>query len=147
MSGLLLDTCAVIWSGSNRLPREVVERVDASAARGEVYYSPVSAWEIGLLGRSRRDGPRLRFDPNPVAWFNAFRSAPGLREIPLSADIALAAALLSGDIHTDPADRFLIATALAHNLPLLTSDRRLIDYGAQGILDVIAYRPEPDAPA
>ena len=144
MTGVLLDTCAVIWIGSNRLPQEVTARVDASAAVDEVYYSAISAWEIGLLGRSRRTGPRLRFDPDPAAWFKTFRSAPGLREIPLSAEIALAAALLPSDVHADPADRFLIATALARNLPLLTSDRRLIDYGAQGILDVIACRPESD---
>ena len=86
----------------------------------------------------------MRLDPDPVTWFERFCSAPGLREIPLSASIAMAAALLPGDVHADPADRFLIATARDHRLPLLTSDRRIIDYAAQGFLDVIACRPEPD---
>ena len=144
MTGLLLDTCAVIWLASSRLPAEATSIVDACAASGEVYYSAISAWEIGLLGRARKEGPRMRFDPDPALWFERFRSAPGLREIQLSADIALAASLLPGDIHADPADRFLIATARLRGIPLLTSDRRIIDYAAQGMLDVIACRPEPD---
>ena len=86
----------------------------------------------------------MRFEPEPATWFERFRSAPGIREIPLSASIALAAALLPSDIHADPADRFLIATARDRKIPLLTSDRRIIECAAQGILEVIACRPEPD---
>jgi PIN domain nuclease of toxin-antitoxin system len=77
-----------------------------------------------------------------VQWVDRFRMAPGLREIAMSADIALAAAMLPSDVHGDPADRFLIATARLMGIPLLTSDRRVIDYAGQGILDVIAYSPE-----
>ena len=67
-----------------------------------------------------------------------------MMEIRLSADIAIAAAMLPSEIHNDPADRFLIATARNRGIPLVTSDRRIIDYAAQGFLDVIACRPEPD---
>ena len=144
MSGALLDTCAVIWFARKRLPASVAVTVAAHAATSELYYSSISAWEVGLLGRPRRDGPRVRFDPDPVTWFERFRSAPGLREVRLSTEIALAAAQLPDTIHNDPADRFLIATARRRGIPLVTSDRRIIDYAAQGFLDVIACRPEPD---
>lgn len=142
MSALLLDTCTVIWLAMNRLPPPMTARIDEAAARGEVYYSAISAWEIGLLGRPRKDGPRLRFEPDPVVWFERFRMGPGLREIELSASIALAASLLPVEIHSDPADRVLIATARDRGIPLLTNDRRIIDYAAQGLLDVIACCPE-----
>jgi PIN domain nuclease of toxin-antitoxin system len=144
MSGVLLDTCAVIWFAEGRLPPDVVAAIDGAVSAGEVFYSSISAWEIAMLGRPRREGPRIRFDPDPAAWFERFRAGPGLREARLSSDIALAAALLPGEVHADPADRFLIATARLRGIPLVTADRRIIGYAAQGILDVMTCRPQTD---
>ena len=141
MSGVLLDTCAVIWFAEGRLPQSAVATLRPFVDANEVFYSPISAWEIGVLGRPRPHGPRLRFDPNPTAWFNKFRVGPGLREARLSCEVALAASLLPAGIHLDPADRFLIAEAQQRGIPLVTSDRRIIGYAAQGVLDVIECRP------
>jgi PIN domain nuclease of toxin-antitoxin system len=38
----------------------------------------------------------------------------------------------------DPADRLLIATARDLGVPLVTRDRRILDYAAQGHVDAIA---------
>ena len=86
----------------------------------------------------------MRFDPDPEAWFERVRVPPALIEMPLSADVAIAAAMLPTEVHADPADRFLIATARLRGLALVTGDRRIIDLGLQGILDVIACRPDPE---
>jgi PIN domain nuclease of toxin-antitoxin system len=43
--------------------------------------------------------------------------------------IAITAAELP-DLHGDPADRFIIATALAHNATLITADRQLLAWSA-----------------
>ena len=86
------------------------------------------------------------FDSGPEAWFDQFRRGPGIRELRLSPDIAMASALLPPEVHSDPADRFLIATARRCQVPLMTGDRRIIGYAAGGILDVIACRPEPRDP-
>ena len=142
MTGVLLDTCAVIWYAEGRLPPRIVARLQDCVTAGTVFFSPISAWEIGTLGRPRRDGPRIRFDPNPAAWFHRFRTGPGLQEARLSATIAMEAALLPGDPHADPADRMLIATARHRGIPLVTSDRRIIAYAAQGFLEVLPCQPE-----
>ena len=97
-----------------------------------------------MLGRPRRDGPRVRFDPNPAVWFKRFSAGPGLREARLSSEVALAASELPATIHLDPADRFLIAEAQHRGIPSVTSDRRIIGYAAQGVLDVIACHPLSD---
>ena len=34
-------------------------------------------------------------------------------------------------LHKDPADRFIIATAMAENLPVVTSDSRFSQYGVK----------------
>ncbi len=137
MTGVLLDTCAIIWFGEGLLAADTVAALDGHVASGEVFFSPISAWEIGMLGRPRPQGPRVRFEPGPAAWFERFRQGPGLREARLSAEIAMAAALLPGEIHADPADRLLIATARHRSIPLVTSDRRIIEYGRQGLLNVL----------
>jgi len=48
----------------------------------------------------------------------------GARELPITGDIAILAADLN--LHADSADRFIVATAIAHEATLLTADRALL---------------------
>ena len=43
---------------------------------------------------------------------------------PVAAEITIEASHLPGELHADPADRLLIATARHLNLPIVTGDRR-----------------------
>lgn len=68
---------------------------------------------------------RIRVE-NPFAWVE--RAAEQLREAPLTHEIVrtgLAMALP----HSDPADRFLAATAKVLKLTLVTADQRLLGLG------------------
>lgn len=47
--------------------------------------------------------------------------------LPISPSIALSAYRWPDDFHGDPADRIIAATAHAHHLILVTSDRKLLD--------------------
>jgi PIN domain nuclease of toxin-antitoxin system len=49
----------------------------------------------------------------------------GLREVELDGAVAAAAGAMT-DLHGDPADRIITATALAQGCPLLTSDRAIL---------------------
>jgi len=49
----------------------------------------------------------------------------GLRELPLTGEVGIAAAALI-DFHPDPADRFITATALLHGAMLVTADDRIL---------------------
>jgi PIN domain nuclease of toxin-antitoxin system len=49
----------------------------------------------------------------------------GIIELPLTGSIAISAVQLQ-DLHGDPADRFIAATALAHDATLMTADSRLL---------------------
>ena len=53
----------------------------------------------------------------------------GLIEIPVDGGIAVRAGLLQ-DIHDDPADRLIVATALEGH-QLVTADRRILDWPGQ----------------
>jgi PIN domain nuclease of toxin-antitoxin system len=61
----------------------------------------------------------------------------GPERLPLDAESAAESALLPGQAHADPADRFLIATARTKSLILATRDRTIIEYGNAGHVHVL----------
>ena len=56
----------------------------------------------------------------------------------LTADILIDSSLLPGEIHGDPADRIIIATARALDLTVVTRDRHILDYAARGHVRALA---------
>ncbi len=136
MPGLLLDTCAIILVAENQ-PIDLLARQEITAASvvGGVLVSPVSAWEIGLLAAKRG----FAFLPDPKAWFHSFMMSPGVRLAPLTPEIAIDSYFwpASPPVHSDPADRLLIATARALNLPIVTRDRRILGYAQAGLVGAI----------
>jgi PIN domain nuclease of toxin-antitoxin system len=115
---LLLDTHIWIWllHSPERLgPRTHKELANKA---NELWVSPVSTWEALLLHRKKR----LELSPDFLAWLK--QSAPGFHQAPFTHEIVLAAEYL--DLHADPADRFLAATAQILDLTLVTADQRLL---------------------
>jgi len=116
---LLLDTHVWLWSlrEPDRLSRRV--RQALLAAENERWLSPVSTWEALILHAKGR----IRLYQDPAVWL--LSAAANMREAPLTHEIALAAHLLSWS-RSDPADRFLAATAQVLGLTLVTADERLL---------------------
>ena len=60
----------------------------------------------------------------PYQWrIDALRS--GIEEVPLDGELAIEAVALS-DLHADPMDRFIVATALRRRAKLMTADNKLL---------------------
>jgi PIN domain nuclease of toxin-antitoxin system len=137
---VLLDTCAVIWLANGEpLDPNALTAILHAGPHGGIFVSPISAWEIGMLSRTRSGRPAaLRFMPDPRTWFARFMAGPGIRNAPFNPDIAIASSWLPGTVHGDPADRLIIATARHLGLPVVTRDRKIIAYGQAGELTVIA---------
>jgi PIN domain nuclease of toxin-antitoxin system len=57
---------------------------------------------------------------------------PGVRLAPLEAAIAVASVSLPGNLHPDPADRIIVATARHHGWPLVSADSAILDYARAG---------------
>lgn len=140
MSLLLLDTCAVIWVAKDAaIEASARQAIREAAISGELYVSPASAWEIGLLARPRADRtPGLRFLPDPQAWFAAFMARPGIRLAALTPEIAIDASHLPGGFHSDPADRMVVATARRLGAAVVTRDRKILDYAQEGFVQAMA---------
>jgi len=117
---VLLDTCALVALAGGELPD------GAAAALGkapEAYVSVVSAWEVAI----KVAGGKLRLLEPPVQWFLGLVERSDLREVPLDARVACAAAALPL-LHRDPFDRVIVALAQAHGLTVLTSDENILRY-------------------
>ena len=118
---ILLDTHALIWflQRPEAFGKIAKQQLRDNFADDRLSVSAISYWEIGLLVHKGR----LTFDITP-SRFREMASERGISEIPLTGAIAIAAAHL--DLHPDPADRFIVATALDHGARLLTADEKIL---------------------
>ena len=121
---ILLDTHALVWldRGAPELGLEARDQVDVALREEGLAVSAVSFWEIATLCRRGR----LRIDRPLEAWRRGLIDI-GLNEVPLDGETALAAGALS-DLHGDPADRMIVATAMQSGAMLVTADRKILDW-------------------
>jgi len=132
---ILLDTCALIWIvNKDPIAPAALTAAERAFHRGELFLSPVSAWEIGALASRGR----LKLGVSAEVYVERAFTLPGVQLAPLTPQIAVRSSSLPGNFHSDPADCLLVATALTMGLKLMTRDRRILAYGAQGHLSVMA---------
>jgi len=67
-----------------------------------------------------------------MQWIRQALAKPGVRHIPLEPQIAVACSNLPFEMHPDPADRILVATARHLGATLVTADERLLELAAKG---------------
>ena len=80
---------------------------------------------------------RVALPAAPAEWFEEVIDS-GLAWAPLSPGVLVEASFLPGQIHGDPADRILVATARAFGYRLMTRDRKLLDYAEAGHVKALA---------
>jgi PIN domain nuclease of toxin-antitoxin system len=132
---ILLDTCAVLWvANGETISEQARDAIAEAAAADGVFVSPISAWEVATLVRKGR----VMLSMAPDSWFEALLALPGVRLAPMPPRTLMASAFLPGSPPSDPADRIIAATARAENLLLLTRDRKLLSYAADGHLRGLA---------
>jgi PIN domain nuclease of toxin-antitoxin system len=133
---LLLDTHMWLWWAEDNatLASEIALCLDQASWSGRLQVSAISVWEIALL---EAKGRISLAKPCPQ-WVDEALTLDGLTLVPISPAIAVASTRLPGTPHGDPADRLIIATALAEGATLVTRDQAIIDYGRLGHVAVMA---------
>ena len=117
---VLLDTCALLALAGGELPDGAA---GALRKAPDAYVSVVSPWEVAI----KVAGGKLQLLEPPAQWFLGLLERYDLREVPLDAAVACAAAALP-PLHRDPFDRVIIALAQANALAVLTSDENIRQY-------------------
>ena len=124
---LLLDTCALLWLASG--DRALSEKARSLIEDAEVLYvSPVTAWEIAVKAAKGK----IQLPLSPREWFDAVVKLYDITVLKLTADDMLKSAELPW-LHKDPADRFIIASALKNGFMVVTADSNFGKYGVKTV--------------
>lgn len=123
---ILLDTHVLLWlrAGDSRLGSRAQDEIDRAWSAGELAVSAISFWEVAMLNAKGR----IRLDEDVLTWRRR-QLEQGMIEIAVDGETGIRAASLE-KFHPDPADRIIVATALAGHR-LTTADSRILGWSGQ----------------
>ena len=123
---ILLDTHVWIWFLSNPelLSKSAQTRIDMAMRTNAIYVSSISVWEMAILIQKKR--LRLSMDINE--WIAKAESLNFINFVPIDNSVALKSVHLRPPIHSDPADRIIIASAISCDATLITKDDKILNY-------------------
>jgi PIN domain nuclease of toxin-antitoxin system len=130
---VLLDTHVWIWAAesSARLGAATRRRLMRANRQGEpVAVSATSVFEVVAL----HTAGRLRLTIPVERWIHESIERGRLRVLEIDRETAIGAGMIPNTSLGGPIGRCLVATSREHGLPLVTADRRVLDYAAQSAL-------------
>ncbi len=124
---IILDTHTLLWMDRDdeALGRQSRRLIEQAWKTGTVAVSAISFWESALLAQHGR----IKLPVAVETWRIDLLQA-GIQEIALNGHIALLACSLDYEPR-DPADRFILASALHHNALLITADRQILNWQSE----------------
>ena len=121
--GYLLDTCA--WLDSFVNPQNLRANIRSLINRQPLFFlADITPLEVA---RKVQVGD-LILTPPIEQWFGIALPEKRSRVLPITPQIAVECSRLPEPFHKDPADRLIVATARVHNLVVITSDQKILDY-------------------
>ena len=122
---ILLDTHVLVWLDQDnpKLGPRCRTAIDEALAEDDLAVSAISFWEVAMLVTKQRLAIAIA-----LSQWRRDLIAGGIRELPLDGRVGLLAAGL--ELHRDPADRFVAATATLNEATLATADQRLLTWQA-----------------
>ncbi len=132
---LLLDTHTFLWmvEAHPRLGTEAGKALNSAAREERITVSAITPWEIGVLVAKKR----IDLHRDLMEWIRDALSRPGVTLAPLEPEIAVASTHLPFNMHSDPADRILVATARHLGATLVTADQALLKLARKGHFKVL----------
>jgi PIN domain nuclease of toxin-antitoxin system len=123
---IVLDTHVWLWwlHDPVRLSPVAARLIEKEQETGALVLSVISVWEVAV----KISTGKLVIPLDIYRWYEHARSYPATVVEPLSPLDAIASTLLPGDFHKDPADRIIISLARRLAVPLVTCDRKILEY-------------------
>jgi PIN domain nuclease of toxin-antitoxin system len=124
--GLLLDTNAMIWFlAEEPMEAAALYAIAEAQAAGQLYVSPISAWEAALALAKPSRQPNLS-GQDAATWFKKGRKQLGARLLTPGIAVGLEAARVPAIYGSgDPGDCYIIASARVGRHTVVTRDRRM----------------------
>ena len=111
-------------TGDRRLGGTARREIERAWQSDELAVSAISFREVGMLV----DKGHIHLADDVRSW-RRDQLEQGMVEIPVDGETAIRSVRLT-DFHADPADRLIVATALAGHR-LVTSDRRILEWSGR----------------
>ncbi len=115
------------------LSPEVKEAIKLAKADKSLYLSSISLWEVAMLAQKQRISVYRRI----ADFLQTIENIRGLNILQISANIAAESGTLPGDIHSDPADRIIIASYREISATLVTRDQKILDWAGFGYMKIL----------
>ncbi|KAA3610457.1 MAG: PIN domain-containing protein [Calditrichaeota bacterium] len=120
---LLLDTHVWVFYYTKQFQHLSKPALDAINNEKSLAISPISGWELAQLVKKKR----VKLEIDIIRWISLTRKDQRLLLLDLSLDI-LVQSVQFDDLHKDPADRIIAATSIVNSIPLITADKKLLQY-------------------
>ena len=135
---ILFDTHIWLWwiNQSSELKQPHLELLEMAEA---LYISAISCWEVTQLIHRQK----IVLPIHHQHWFQLALEAADIQCLPVTQRIAIRSAELP-EPHRDPADQFIIETALEHQLFLMSFDEKFPSF--QTLQALLLPRKLPDKP-
>ncbi|MFZ1399026.1 MAG: type II toxin-antitoxin system VapC family toxin [Candidatus Promineifilaceae bacterium] len=122
---IVLDTHMWVWWVHNNEQltdslREIIQQNEDEGLGVSIF----SCWEVAKLVELKKLVLHCAIDE----WLDTALNYPGIQLLPLTPEIIVESTQLPGEFHRDPADQIIVATARAHDCPLLTVDEKILNY-------------------
>jgi len=123
---ILLDTHALLWwlTDPGKLSTKVDSAIRQELSRSSMLVSTISIWELSLLSLKKR----IKLSDPLEQWLQHLSQMKELSFVPLDNEIAYQSTILPGIFHSDPSDRFIVATAIINKATLITKDLKIRRY-------------------
>ena len=118
---IVLDTHVLLWvtQQPEKIGKNCTDLIQQAWASQAVAVSAISFWEIAMLQAKGR----IHLQGTVQSWRSLLLNQ-GLKELSVDGQIGIQAAQL--ELHGDPADRLIAATALVYQATLCTADEKLL---------------------
>jgi PIN domain nuclease of toxin-antitoxin system len=116
---IVLDTHIFLWLDLElqRIPAKIASAIEKTDTLG---IPAISLWEIAMLSAKGR----IELPLPVLPWLQEALSQKNIILLPITPEIAACSGTL--EMHGDPADRLIAATAITSNCPLATVDGNLL---------------------
>ncbi len=120
---VVVDTHILIWDvlAPQRLSKPAAQALIEANQGDGILISDISLWEIAMFIQKGR----VQVDTDCLSFITLILQANYSQVRPITPQTAALSVQLPDSINNDPADRLILATAVAENVALITADRNM----------------------